>query len=136
MCSAVLLDQVGVQSGKCCQVATDMGSVPHGFMGTLLLSQARVLLLISRCWNGWRVIFITDAFSKDTVVVPTWDCQAVSGHDLQVCCSWSHPSHQDQNFESSLIQQLFRLRQVDKSLMARYHPVCVRLFTAAGRWKV
>ena len=124
-----------VQTCERCQVAKDSGSVPHSFMGHLLASQPNEIVaidftLLEPSRNGLEnVLVLTDVFSKYTVAVPTRDQQATTVAQVLLnewFFKFGVPSriHSDQgrSFESSLIKQLCRLYEVDKSRTTPYHP--------------
>uniref|UniRef100_A0A8C5BVU7 Gypsy retrotransposon integrase-like protein 1 n=1 Tax=Gadus morhua TaxID=8049 RepID=A0A8C5BVU7_GADMO len=124
-----------VQTCERCQVAKDSGSVPHSFMGHVLASRPNEIVaidftLLEPSQNGLEnVLVMTDVFSKYTVAVPTRDQRAVTVAQV-LLTEWFFqfgvPSriHSDQgrSFESSLIHQLCRLYEVDKSRTTPYHP--------------
>lgn len=124
-----------VQTCERCQVAKDSGSVPHSFMGHLLASQPNEIVaidftLLDPSRDGLEnVLVMTDVFSKYTVAVPTRDQQATTVARV-LATEWFFKfgvptrihSDQGRSFESSLIQQLCHLYEVDKSRTTPYHP--------------
>lgn len=64
----------------------------------------------------------TGVVSKDLVAGPAQDGQAGSGRADRMTLGCFH-SHQGQSFEGSLIQQLCRLSEVDKSVPSCWAPI-------------
>lgn len=73
----------------------------------------------------------TGVVSKDLVVGPAQDGQAGSGRADRMTLGCFH-SHQGQSFEGSLIQQLCRLSEVDKSVPSCWEPIACWAPSAHG----
>lgn len=118
-----------------CQAAKDSQPVAQSFMGHLLASRPNEILAIdftllepSRLGLE-NVLVMTDVFTKYTLAVPTRDQRAETVAQVLVT-EWFFKfgvpvrihSDQGRNFESSLIQQLCSLYQIEKSHTTPYHP--------------
>uniref|UniRef100_A0A8C6TU90 Gypsy retrotransposon integrase-like protein 1 n=1 Tax=Neogobius melanostomus TaxID=47308 RepID=A0A8C6TU90_9GOBI len=122
---------------KCdrCQVAKDSRPAVKSYMGHLLASRPNQILAIDftvlePSQNGMEnVLVMTDVFSKYTQAVPTRDQRASTVAKVLVM-EWFYRygvparihSDQGRNFESSLIQQLCELYNIQKTRTTPYHP--------------
>lgn len=118
-----------------CQVAKDTQPVARSFMGHLLASRPNEILaidftLLEPSRSGLEnVLVMTDVFTKYTLAVPTRDQRAETVARTLVV-EWFYKfgvpgrihSDQGRSFESSLIQQLCSLYQIEKSRTTPYHP--------------
>ncbi|XDV17974.1 hypothetical protein PO909_023762 [Leuciscus waleckii] len=118
-----------------CQAAKDTQPVVQSFMGHLLAERPNQILaidftLLEPSRSGIEnVLVMTDVFTKFTQAVPTRNQRAETVAQVLVSewfCKFGVPAriHSDQgrSFESSLIQQLCRLYQVEKSRTTPWHP--------------
>ncbi|KAL0180472.1 hypothetical protein M9458_022878, partial [Cirrhinus mrigala] len=118
-----------------CQAAKDTQPVVQSFMGHLLAERPNQILaidftLLEPSHSGIEnVLVMTDVFTKFTQAVPTRNQRAETVAQVLVSewfCKFGVPAriHSDQgrSFESSLIQQLCRLYQVEKSHTTPWHP--------------
>lgn len=118
-----------------CQVAKDARTGASSFMGHLLASSPNEILaidftLLEPSQNGLEnVLVMTNVFSKYTLAIPTRDQRAPTVAQALIS-EWFYKfgvparihSDQGRNFESSLIQQLCILYEVEKSRTTPYHP--------------
>lgn len=118
-----------------CQAAKDTQPVVQSFMGHLLAERPNQILaidftLLEPSSSGIEnVLVMTDVFTKFMQAVPTRNQRAETVAQVLVSewfCKFGVPAriHSDQgrSFESSLIQQLCHLYQVEKSRTTPWHP--------------
>ncbi|KAL1258000.1 hypothetical protein QQF64_011244 [Cirrhinus molitorella] len=125
----------GVETVRGVLTSKDAQPVAQSFMGHLLASRPNEILaidftLLEPSQSGLEnVLVMTDVFTKYTVAVPTRDQRAETVARV-LLGEWFYKfgvparvhSDQGRSLESSLIQQLCRLYQIEKSRTNPYHP--------------